>query len=142
MLQHYSYGPPNEDKVEPDVPVADVPGVHLDAFVIGDVASSTCLPHAGHARAYHIEIFDVFAVFWDFVFDDGSWADEAHFTFEDVDELRQFVEACLRRKAPLFVTRGSSFSLNSVSHWALACGSVAKRCFSFSSASTHMLRNL
>jgi hypothetical protein len=35
MLQHDSYGSPDEDDVEPDVPVADVPGVHLDAFVIG-----------------------------------------------------------------------------------------------------------
>ena len=88
MFQDDGDGAPDEDDVEPDVPVADVPSVHLDAFFIGRVAAAAGLPHAGDARAYHVEIFDIWAVFGDFVLDDGPRADEAHFTLEDVEQLR------------------------------------------------------
>ena len=43
------------------------------------------------AIADHVEILDVRAVFRDFGLDDGPWPDEAHFAFEDVEQLRQFV---------------------------------------------------
>lgn len=76
---------------EPDVPVADVPGVHLDAFFVGCIAAAAGLPHAGDAGTDHVKIFDVRAVFRDFVLNDGPWADETHFAFEDVEQLRQFV---------------------------------------------------
>ena len=93
MLQDDGDGAPNEDDVEPDVPVADIPGIHLDAFFISRVAATAGLPHAGDARAYHAEVFDIRAVFGDFGLNDGSRTDEAHFAFEDVEQLRQFVQA-------------------------------------------------
>ena len=98
MFEDDGDGAPDEDDVEPDVPVADVPSVHLDAFFIGRVAAAAGLPHACDARADHVEIFDVRAVFGDFVLDDGPRADEAHFPFEDVEELGQFVEAGLAQE--------------------------------------------
>lgn len=85
MFQNDCYGSPDEYDVEPDVPVADVPGVHLDPFVIGGVTAAAGLPHAGDAGTDHVEVFDVFAVFGNFSFDNGAWADEAHFSFEDVE---------------------------------------------------------
>ena len=88
MLQDNSNSAPDEDDVEPDVPVADIPGIHLDAFFIGRIAAAAGLPHAGDARADHVEILDVRAVFWDCGLDDGPWPDEAHFAFEDVEHLR------------------------------------------------------
>ena len=99
MFEDDGDGAPDEDDVEPDVPVADVPGVHLDAFVVGRVAAAAGLPHAGNARADHVEVFDVRAVFGDFGLDDGPRADEAHFPFEDVEELGQFVEAGLAQES-------------------------------------------
>lgn len=42
-------GSPNQNDVKPDVPVADVPSVHLDAFFIGRIAAAAGLPHAGDA---------------------------------------------------------------------------------------------
>ena len=98
MFEDDGDGAPDEDDVEPDVPVADVPGVHLDAFVVGRIAAAAGLPHAGDTGADHVEVFDVRAVFWDFGLDDGARADEAHFPFEDVEELGQFVEAGLAQE--------------------------------------------
>ncbi len=98
MLQDDGDGAPNEDDVEPDVPVADVPGIHLDTFFVGRIAAAAGLPHAGDARADHVEVFDVRTVFGDFILDDGPWADEAHFPFEDVEQLRQFVQAGLAQE--------------------------------------------
>ena len=98
VFQHDGDGAPDKDDVEPDVPVADVPGVHLDAFVVGRIAAAAGLPHAGDAGADHVEVFDVRAVFGDFGLDDRPRADEAHFPFEDVEELGQFVEAGLAQE--------------------------------------------
>ena len=88
MFHYNSNGSPNKDDVEPDVPVSHVPGIHLNSFVIGRIAAAAGLPHAGDARADHVEILDVRAVFRDFGLDDGPWPDEAHFAFEDVEQLR------------------------------------------------------
>lgn len=91
MFQDDGDGAPNQDDVEPDVPVADVPGVHLDTFFVSRIAAAAGLPHAGDARADHVEILDVRTVFRDFGLNDRPWPDEAHFAFEDVEQLRQFV---------------------------------------------------
>lgn len=98
MFQHNRYGSPDEYDVEPDVPVADVPGIHLDPFVIGGITAAAGLPHAGDAGTDHVEVFDVFAVFGNFGLDNGARADEAHFSFEDVEQLWQFVQACLAQE--------------------------------------------
>lgn len=142
MFQYDGNSSPDKDDVEPDVPVSYVPGIHLDSFVIGRITAAAGLPHAGDARADHIEVFDKGAVFLDFIADDGTRSDEAHFPFQNVEQLRQFVKAGLRKKAPLLVMRGSFFSLNSVSHSFRASGSRSRSSFSLTSASTHMLRNL
>lgn len=85
MLQYDSYGSPDEYDVEPDIPVADVPGIHLDPFVVCGVTAAAGLPHAGDAGADHVEVFDVFAVFGNFGLYDGAWTDKAHFSFQDVE---------------------------------------------------------
>lgn len=142
MFHYNSNGSPNKDDVEPDVPVSHVPGIHLNSFVIGRIAAAAGLPHAGDAGADHIKVFNKGAVFLDFIAYDGARSDEAHVPCQDVEQLRQFVKAGLRKKAPLLVTRGSFFSLNSVSHSFRASGSRSRSSFSLTSASTHMLRNL
>ena len=100
MFQYDGDGAPDEDDVEPDVPVADVPGIHLDTFFVGRIAAAAGLPYAGDAGAYHVEVFNVRAVFGDFILDDGPRTDEAHFAFEDVEQLRQFVQAGLAQEGP------------------------------------------
>ena len=49
MFQYDGNGSPNEDDIEPDVPVSYVPGIHLDSFVIGRITAAAGLPHAGDA---------------------------------------------------------------------------------------------
>lgn len=91
MFQYDGDGAPDQDDVEPDVPVADIPGIHLDAFFIGRIAAAAGLPHAGNAGTDHVKVFDIWTVFRYFGLDDGPRPDEAHFAFEDIKELWQFV---------------------------------------------------
>lgn len=85
MFQYDGNGSPNEDDIEPDVPVSYVPGIHLDSFVIGRITAAAGLPHAGDAGADHIEVFDKGAVFLDFILNNRPRSDEAHFPFQDVE---------------------------------------------------------
>ena len=87
------YGAPEHDNVDPYAPVVDVPAVHVDALGVVDVAAAAGLPHAGDAGAYHVVVFDVVAIEMNFFPHDGTGADEAHFSFEDVQELGEFVQA-------------------------------------------------
>lgn len=82
-------------EVDPDGPVADVPGVHGDAFFVGGVAAAAGLPHAGDAGEDHAVLAEVFAVALNLGRDDGPRAYEAHVAADDVPELRELVEAGL-----------------------------------------------
>lgn len=102
MFQHNGNGSPDEDDVEPDVPVSHVPGIHLDSLVIGRIAAAAGLPHTGDTGADHIEVFDKGAVFFDFIAYDRPRSDEAHVPCQDVEQLGQFVKASLAQKGSAF----------------------------------------
>lgn len=85
-------------EVDPDGPVADVPGVHGDALFVGGVAAAAGLPHAGDAGQDHAVLAEVVAVALDFFGDDWARANEAHVAADDVPELRQLVEAGLTQE--------------------------------------------
>ena len=89
-------------EVDPDRPVADVPGVHGDALFVSGVAAAAGLPHAGDAGQDHAVLAEVVAVALDFLGDDWAWADEAHVAADDVPELRQLVEAGLPEEGAEF----------------------------------------
>ena len=71
-------------EVDPDGPVANVPGVHGDALFVGGVAAAAGLPHAGDAGQDHAVLAEVVAVALDLFGDDGARADEAHVAADDV----------------------------------------------------------
>ena len=71
-------------EVDPDGPVADVPGVHGDTLFVGGVAAAAGLPHAGDAGQDHAVLAEVVAVALDLLGDDGAWADEAHVALDDI----------------------------------------------------------
>lgn len=71
-------------EINPHRPVADVPGVHGDAFFVGGVAAAAGLPHAGDAGQDHAVLAKVIAVALDLSSDDGARADEAHVALDDV----------------------------------------------------------
>ena len=100
MLQHHSECPPQQHDIQPDVPVADVPGVHLDPFFVGGVAAAVHLPHAGDAGMDHVEVLDVGAVFGDFGGDNGTGSHQAHLADEHVEQLGQFVQAGFPQHLP------------------------------------------
>lgn len=106
MAEDNRNGAPEEHEIQPDAPVMDVPAVHLYALRIVDITSSAGLPHAGDAREDGVVLFDIFPVPRDFLLDDGTGPDEAHLTFEDIQELRQLIEAGLSEESAALCDAG------------------------------------
>lgn len=106
MAQDNRNGTPKEHEIQPDAPVMHVPAVHLNSFGIVYIASSAGLPHAGDARKDGVVLFDIFPIPRDFFLNDGAGTDEAHLTFEDVQELGQLIEAGLSKEGTALCDTG------------------------------------
>lgn len=106
MAEDNRNGAPEEHEIQPDAPVMDVPAVHLYALRIVDITSSAGLPHAGDAGEDGVVLFDIFPVPRDFLLDDGTGPDEAHLTFEDIQELRQLIETSLSKEGAALCDAG------------------------------------
>lgn len=106
MVQDNRNGAPEEHEIQPHAPVMHVPTVHLDSFGIVDIASAAGLPHAGDAGEDGVVLFDIFPIPRNFLLDDGTGTDEAHLTFEDIQELRQLIEAGLSEEGTAFCDAG------------------------------------
>lgn len=98
MAQDNRNGAPEEHEIQPDAPVMHVPAVHLYALGVVDVAASAGLPHAGDAGEDGVVLLDIFPIPRDFFLDNGAGSDEAHFAFQDVQELGQLIEAGLSKE--------------------------------------------
>lgn len=106
MAQYNRNGAPKEHEIQPDAPVMDVPTVHLDSFGIVYIASAAGLPHTGNAGENGVVLLDIFPIPRNFLLDDGTGTDEAHLTFEDIQELRQLIEAGLSEEGTAFCDAG------------------------------------
>ena len=106
MTQDNRDSTPKEHKVQPDAPVMHVPAVHLDSFGIVDITSSAGLPHAGDAGEDGVVLLDIFPIPRDFFLNDGTGSDEAHLTFENIQELRQLIEASLSKEGAALCDAG------------------------------------
>lgn len=106
MAEDNRNGAPKEHEIQPDAPVMHVPAVHLDALGVVDVAASAGLPHAGDAGEDGVVLLDIFPIPRNFLLDDGTGTDEAHLTFEDIQELRQFIEAGLSKEGAALCDAG------------------------------------
>lgn len=106
MAENNRNGAPKEHEIQPHAPVMHVPTVHLDSFGIVDITSSAGLPHAGDAGEDGVVLFDIFPIPRNFLLDDGTGTDEAHLTFEDIQELRQLIEAGLSEEGTAFCDAG------------------------------------
>lgn len=106
MTQDNRNGAPEEHEIQPDAPVVDVPAVHLHSFRIVYIASAASLPHAGDAGEDGVVLFDISPIPWDFLLNDGTGTDEAHLTFEDVQELGQLIEAGLSKEGATLCDAG------------------------------------
>lgn len=106
MAEYNRNGTPKEHEIQPDAPVMHVPAVHLYALGVVDVTASAGLPHAGDAREDGVVLFDIFPIPRDFFLNDGAWSDEAHFAFEDIQELRQLIEAGLSKEGAALCDAG------------------------------------
>lgn len=106
MAQYHRHGSPQQYHIQPDAPVVDVPAVHLDSFRVVDITSSAGLPHTGDAGEDGVVVLDIFPIPRDFLLDDGTGTDEAHLTFEDIQELRQLIEAGLSKEGAALCDAG------------------------------------
>lgn len=106
MAQDNRNGTPKEHEIQPDAPVMHVPAIHLYALGVVDVAASAGLPHAGDTGKDGVVLLDIFPIPRDFFLNDGAWSDEAHFTFEYVQELGQLIEAGLSKEGAALCDTG------------------------------------
>lgn len=106
MAQYNRNGAPKEHEIQPDAPVMHVPAVHLHALGIVYIASAAGLPHTGNAGENGVVLLDIFPIPRNFLLDDGTGTDEAHLTFEDIQELRQLIEAGLSEEGTAFCDAG------------------------------------
>lgn len=111
MVQNNRNGAPEEHEIQPDAPVMHVPAVHLYTLWIVDVAASAGLPHAGDAGEDGVILLDIFPIPRNFLLDDGTGTDEAHLTFENIQELRQLIEAGLSKEGAALCDAGIIFQL-------------------------------
>lgn len=100
FFEHDLHGFHQIDEIEPNRPVANVPRVHLHALVIGGVAASADLPKPRDAGRHKVVVRDKVAVSYDFLLHDGARSDEAHLAANDVEDLRELVEARTTEKMP------------------------------------------
>lgn len=106
MAEYNRNGAPEEHEIQPDAPVMHVPAVHLHALGIVYIASAAGLPHTGNAGEDGVVLLDIFPIPRDFFLDDGAGSDEAHFAFEDIQELRQLIEAGLSKEGAALCDAG------------------------------------
>lgn len=106
MAQDNRNGAPEEHEIQPHAPVMHVPTVHLDSFGIVYIASAAGLPHAGDAGEDGVVLLDIFPIPRDFFLNDGAGSDEAHLTFENIQELRQLIEAGLSEESAALCDAG------------------------------------
>ncbi|MCY1304277.1 hypothetical protein D9M70_540230 [compost metagenome] len=74
-------------------------GIERDACRVGNVVASADLPQAGKTGARLQVVDSSLVVELQLILHHRPRADDAHFTADDVDELRQFVEAQLAQNA-------------------------------------------
>lgn len=111
MAEDNRNGAPEEHEIQPDAPVMHVPAVHLHALGIVYIASAAGLPHTGNAGEDGVVLLDIFPIPRDFFLDDGAGSDEAHFAFEDIQELGQLIEAGLSEEGTALCDAGIVFQL-------------------------------
>ena len=90
----------DNDKVGEKRPVLDVLRVESDARGVGDVVAAADLPEPRQAGTRTQIKHGGRIIEFEFVFDHRTGADDAHFTANDVEELRQLVEAELTQDCP------------------------------------------
>lgn len=106
MVEDNRNSAPEKHEIQPDAPVMHVPAVHLYALWIVDVAASAGLPHAGDAGEDGVILLDIFPIPRNFLLDNGAGSDEAHFAFQNVQELGQLIEAGLSKEGAALCDAG------------------------------------
>ena len=93
FFEHDLHGLDKVDEIEPYRPISHIPRIHLHALVVGGVTPPADLPKSGNAGRNEVVVRDVVAVFYNFLLYDGARSNETHLAADDVEDLREFVEA-------------------------------------------------
>ena len=89
-----------EPEIEAERPSAHVGDVHLERLAEGRVGARGHLPQPGQALRHEEPVEMVGLKELGFVLDAGARTDERHLATQDVDQLRELVEARLAQQAP------------------------------------------
>jgi len=81
------------DAIQPGSPVADIPPFELDSIFQSQLISAAHLPETRHARAGRKNCAQVVADATAFVREIGTRSYQTHFSFKNVEQLRELVQA-------------------------------------------------
>ena len=109
LLQDGTKSTPDEYDVKPDGPIVYIPAVHSYTFRIIYITSAAALPHSGDSRKDGVIFTNILFILRHFFEDDRPWSHEAHFAFEDVHELGEFVQACFSEEFSALCDAGVVF---------------------------------
>ena len=109
MVHNNCHRSPQEHKVQPQVPVVNIPTIHLHSLRIGNITPSACLPHTCNPGKNRIIFFNIFPISGNLRLHDRPGSYEAHFAFQDIPELGEFVEAGLTEEGAALCDAGVVF---------------------------------
>ena len=109
MVHNNCHRSPQEHKVQPQVPVVNIPTIHLHSLRIGNITPSACLPHTCNPGKNRIIFFNIFPISGNLRLHDRPGSYEAHFAFQDIPELGEFVEAGLAEEGAALCDAGVVF---------------------------------
>lgn len=94
-------GTEEDDDIEPEIPVLDIPRIGLDTVIVAGIAAAGYLPKSGEAGLDGVIIFrEIAVVLIQFLTDDGARADKTHLPGENIEYLGDFVQTGLSQKFP------------------------------------------
>src|SRR5579883_338276 len=80
--------------------MVDILHIKANALIVGDVLAPADLPQAGDTRAHGEPLLCIFAVARQLAGMNDARPHEGHLPNQDVEQLRQFIQACFSQKLP------------------------------------------
>lgn len=102
FAKHGLGGADQQDKIQPQVPVAVIERIELQPLVEVHITASMGLPHPGDAGFHRNDILVLIPHVFFLPRKIRPWADQGHIPFEDIEKLRKFIQGLFPEKLPCF----------------------------------------
>ncbi len=100
FAKHGFHGADQQDKIQPQVPVAVIERIELQPLVEVHITATMGLPHPGDAGFHRNDILVLIPHVFFLPRKIRPWADQGHIAFENVEKLREFIQGLFPEKLP------------------------------------------